>query len=672
MNINAQRNINIGSNAIFRTNNGFSTALRAAGGSINGIGTINFNGTFNLTLNSGLTLLSGLTSSNDRADLTLDYSNYLMTGATTNTLNITGFRDVYLNRDITLSSQPINVVAQRNLTVGSGVTIQSGPGASGGTTLQAAGGVVSNTGLLTINGKINAGAGALTLTSGINGSSRSDLTLDGSTFGMQSATIGTAIISGFRDINLNTDVTSSAGLYMNAQRNLTIGPTATISAATETQLRAAAGNIENQGVLNLLGKIVAGNSTLLLSSGLDGTNRSNLILDNSTYAQGASVGLVDISGFNDIEFNTNLSSVNVSGISVMAQRNLTVGAGATVQSSSNLGLKAAGGVITNQGVFTLNGVVSAGTGTLTLLSGQNGGNRSDLVLDNSNYAQVASINGINLTGFRDIDLNTDVISHNSVNIVAQRDLTVAAGSTVRSGNSLTRYMTMQAAGGNQDAVGTLTIDGLLDIGTGNLTLSGGKNLSGHLSDFTWDASNILMQGASVNTVNLYGFRDLTLDTGITSTNTLLARAGRGLTIGTNGILSSTNDMTLVAGERFTNLAGTGSLSSTSGRWLVYSRDPAQDVEGSLPYSFRKFGCSYGASCSGLPAGNGFIHSMIDPNSPTAIIARTEIPDSVISLTQADNSPVVSAFDTDMTKSPKVILIFDEELARQLDLEDWYF
>jgi hypothetical protein len=215
----------------------------------------------------------------------------------------------------------------------------------------------------------------------------------------------------------------------------------------------------------------------------------------------------------------------------------------------------------------------------------------------------------------------------------------------------------------------------VNVGAGNLTLSSGKDGSGNWSDFSWGTSGITLQGASIGALDLSGYRDITFDTPLVSTSTITAQAERDLALGIAGTLTSTNNTTLVAGRNFNNLAGANGLTSISGRWLVYSTAPASDIIGDLPYTFRKFGCTYGGSCSSLGSGNGLVYSVIDPDSPEALIDRIPVPDSVISLAQTPQQPSAALIgDTSYASNlpAKIVLIFEEELAKQLDLEDWYF
>ncbi len=70
-----------------------------------------------------------------------------------------------------------------------------------------------------------------------------------------------------------------------------------------------------------------------------------------------------------------------------------------------------------------------------------------------------------------------------------------------------------------------------------------------------------------------------------------------------------NAIVLAAGGNFINNAGAAAFSATSGRWLVYSTNPANDTSGGLSNDFRRFSCTYGGSCPSISAtGNGLLYS----------------------------------------------------------------
>ena len=123
-------------------------------------------------------------------------------------------------------------------------------------------------------------------------------------------------------------------------------------------------------------------------------------------------------------------------------------------------------------------------------------------------------------------------------------------------------------------------------------------------------------------------------------NAFLARTygASDITIGASGSVTSSaanTAITLASGRNFINSAGSGALSAPSGRWLVYSTNPASDTIGSLSNAFRRFTCAYGGACPAFPAaGNGLLYSY----TPTL----TATP-SGLSITYGDAAPNLNGY-----------------------------
>ncbi len=367
-------------------------------------------------------------------------------------VNATG-RDIIFNANVSaFGTGGVNATASRNLTVASGATVSSG--ATGLMSLRAAGGVISGTGLLTLDGRIRAGTGSFTLVSGLNGAARSDITLNASKFAMLGASVGNASITGFNDITLDTALSSSGTTTLTAQRDLTMNGTFTGTGATSAltatalrdlyfngvasangaggitglatnnltvaatstlssgatgvmSLRAAGGTIGNQGLLTINGQIRPGSNAVALTSGLNGADRNDLIINTTHYNPlAASSAGITITGFRDVTVDQDV--VSSGAMTIVAGRHLTINPGTTARAGTSLILQAASGNIANTGLFNMNGRVYAGTNSLTLTSGVDGANRSNLILDGSTYAQAATVGTITITGFNDIDIDTPI------------------------------------------------------------------------------------------------------------------------------------------------------------------------------------------------------------------------------------------------------------------------
>ncbi len=149
---------------------------------------------------------------------------------------------------------------------------------------------------------------------------------------------------------------------------------------------------------------------------------------------------------------------------------------------------------------------------------------------------------------------------------------------------------------------------------------------------TWTAPVSLYNGnanISLNGAQVMGAR------------TFLARTyGTGdIAIAAASTITSTatgNAIILASGHNFINAGGTSPLTAASGRWLIYSTNPASDTPGGLTSGFRRFSCSYGGSCPSIPAsGTGFLYSY----TPLLTITPTALSD----ITYGDATPNLTGY-----------------------------
>jgi filamentous hemagglutinin family protein len=211
---------------------------------------------------------------------------------------------------------------------------------------------------------------------------------------------------------------------------------------------------------------------------------------------------------------------------------------------------------------------------------------------------------------------------------------------------------------------TSTNGTITTTGTGGITIDDPMTLGGHLTLSTGNSGTMTF-GSTVN-----GSYNLTATAGtlsfasplggttplsavsLTSTSavtlpsitaaSLLARAtgaSSDLTVANGSRLTASGSntaITLVAARNFINSEGSDALATPSGRWLVYSTNPANDTIGGLANDFRRFTCTYGGSCPSFPAGgNGFLYSY----TPTL----TATPTGGVSLTYGDAVPNLSGY-----------------------------
>ena len=214
------------------------------------------------------------------------------------------------------------------------------------------------------------------------------------------------------------------------------------------------------------------------------------------------------------------------------------------------------------------------------------------------------------------------------------DATVGAG-WIASTLGLGTNVVLQA---NND----ITLAAASDIATsaggagGALTLQAGRSILLN-SNITTDNGNFIAVAGDPGAIPAYK------DTG---TPVLSFGSGASLNVGSG-------TATLVAiGGNFVNNSGSATPISTagSGRWLVYSTDPALDQRGGMSYDFKQYGLSYSAGYpyTGPGAGNGFIYSVAPVVTPglTGVVSKT-YDGTTTALLSSANFTATGAIDSDV-------------------------
>ncbi|MDP1665724.1 MAG: MBG domain-containing protein, partial [Methylobacter sp.] len=125
-------------------------------------------------------------------------------------------------------------------------------------------------------------------------------------------------------------------------------------------------------------------------------------------------------------------------------------------------------------------------------------------------------------------------------------------------------------------------------------------------------------GTLVGTTPVYtgtsGFNIYNGNSALTALSNITVSAGN--TITQNGAITSSNggDIVLMTGGNYTNNIGSSAFSvSGSGRWLIYSTNPANNTLNGLSPTFKHYGCQYATgNCTGysIPTtGNGLLYSI---------------------------------------------------------------
>ncbi|MFN7558368.1 MAG: beta strand repeat-containing protein, partial [bacterium] len=508
---------------------------------------------------------------NNANSLTVNASRHLMvnntitntgTGNITLNANIATTGDLTINNNITTGGS-ITGLARRNLTLAATRTLTTG--AAGALSLQAANGVTTGTGNLNLNGNLSVGTGALTLTSGINGT-RPNWTATNTNLVPQSGTFGTVLIQGFQDLTLNRAMSAAGNVTLLAFRdlNLPLGSNITTSAAGSISLRAANANIAGTGNLTLASNLsVANGGNLTLTSGANGT-RPNWTATNTnlTVNGGTSFTNITIQGFQDITLNRAINAAGNIGVQAFRDLNLPLGSDITTSAGGSISLQAANANINGTGNLNLASNVSVGLGgNLTLTSGVNG-TRPNWTATNTNLTVNGGTNFSNITiqGFQDLTLSRALTTNaaaNSITLLAMRDLNIPAGSNITLANAATGAVSLRAAGGNVLGTGNFNLGANLAVGTGALTLLSGSN--GTRPDLTLNTTNLSLVTGAANfgSIDIRGFNNTFVNRAITSGGTILVYAFRDLNV--NNPIASAVSGWLDLRSANSSTTGTGNL-----------------------------------------------------------------------------------------------------------------
>jgi hypothetical protein len=204
----------------------------------------------------------------------------------------------------------------------------------------------------------------------------------------------------------------------------------------------------------------------------------------------------------------------------------------------------------------------------------------------------AGSNQVQTTGTGSITLITD-----SITLVAVNTVNSATGLTLRPYTAGTSIGVGTAAGGGLNISDTI------------------------LGKLNWGSNSYLTLGNSTAGA-------LTINTGYSFTKPVTFISGSASDITIVGQLTSSSTgagtpntaaVVIDAGRNFLNTAGASAISDGSGRWLIYSTNPASDTRGGLVYNFKEYNATYGVTAV-LGTGNGFLYT-IAPSVTSSLIGN---------------------------------------------------
>ncbi|MCC7486772.1 MAG: filamentous hemagglutinin N-terminal domain-containing protein [Burkholderiales bacterium] len=311
-------------------------------------------------------------------------------------------------------------------------------------------------------------------------------------------------------------------------------------------------------------------------------------------------------------------------------------------------LTTANGNVTLQGPVTLatDAAISAGTATVTFGSTVAAGARNLAVRANEINLAGAVTGGAGLSLAPGSTAASMTLGAGADTSTAVLDLTAADLGFIQPGFASIML-------GRGDSSGNVTVNNMVlrnptTVQTGSGTIAGAGNITGDVAgrDLNLSAGMINLTGALGTAGTRLGRIDASA-TGhvglgaVQANDVLTAVAGGNLTL--NGALASTvggDAVVLVAGGNFSNNAGAGAISTPSGRWLVYSNDPATDNRGGLAYGFKQYDATYGVTPV-AGAGNGFLYR----SAPSLAVGLTG---PVAKVYDATNAAALSPGDFSVT------------------------
>jgi hypothetical protein len=305
--------------------------------------------------------------------------------------------------------------------------------------------------------------------------------------------------------------------------------------------------------------------------------------------------------------------------------------------------------IKNYGVGVSSGTISAVDGAITLTA--TGGNSGGALNNGLQMGSGGGLGGtIKTTGSGNIVI-TGIAGPGGTGI----SYVTPASNTVRTTGTgtitlITNSIDLGAANAINSATSlTLrpyTVGTTIGVGT---AAGGGLNLTDTILGYmNWGSSNYLTVGGSTAGA-------LTVNTGFSFAKpvTFISGSASDLTIAALLTDSSTGAGTpdtaavvLDAGRNFINTVGAGAISAASGRWLIYSTNPASDTRGGLVYNFKQYNATYGVTAV-LGAGNGFLYTLAPTITASLIGTATMVYDGSITATlAAGNYSASAAIDGD--------------------------
>ena len=536
------------------------------------------------------------------------------------------------------SPQDVTLQANNDITIANAVAVNNSSGDGGNLTLQAGRSILINSNISTDNGDLTITANE-TLANGVVDTQRDSGSAvvamgDATTLNAGSGNVSITLAAGTGksnttsgDITLNTVITTgnltvdnsgpTAGSDILQTGALAIGGTANFTTGTFNS-SITLGDTENV-ITGAISFSTTGTGNVTLDNGTTGTNLGTVSVGGDLSVTGGNTitdsGALTVGGISS--FTTDVADRSITldtttnalagaiSFRTTGTGNVTLDNGATatnlgaVHVGRNLAVTA-GNSITDSGVLTVDGASSFTTDVAN----------QSITLDSTRNALAGAIS-FSTTGTGDVILDNGNIATNLGTVSLGGNLSMTAGNAITDSGVLT-------VGGTSNfttdiANRSITLDTPTNVLTGAVSFS--TNGTGHaiLTNNTTTTLNASTIGDSLivdaigssSSINVNGALNahsmlLIADNDIVLNSGTLTASGSGNSL----ILASTKD------GNFINNVGAGVLETSSGRWLIYSTNPANDTLGGLTPDKKRYNTTYPTIPDNfLAKNNGLIYSV---------------------------------------------------------------
>ncbi|HEY5582705.1 MAG TPA: filamentous hemagglutinin N-terminal domain-containing protein, partial [Rhodoferax sp.] len=428
--------------------------------------------------------------------------------------------------------------------------------------------------------------------------------------------------------------------------------------------------------------------TITVASGGDISGSSGHPLNVSLAAKGVGATVAvgaPITTFGGNFTSTGTTFTNAAGPITTAGGKIDINQTETVTIANPLISSGGNIVIAGGSTFTDTSTIDAGTGTVTLQGSADtvaigvGSTTGTFNITQAEIAGITTTGGLIIgrsTGTAAITIGTlEVVDFGTKNVTIQQGVgglgmtvngAIVSGSIIGSGS-----MNFIAGDGffiNNQVINTT---GAVNITADQVTINANIAGTGKLTIAPFSAATAIQVGVAPTRIDFgtssfitdsissqartFQVGDTTNTGGITvtgafnpgfSTLNLVTGGALNIPVAANTI---TAPNVVLAGSSFNN-AGSATIATPGGRWLVYSTNPISDVKGGLAYNFKQYNLAYPGTPDPAATGNGFIYSvapMITPSLITGVTAVSKTYNGTAAASLAsDNYATSGALDGD--------------------------